>query len=92
MAKFITSLKPQFTPKFKKQFSKLNPIIKKKFAKQLTLLLQNPRHPSLRARKMEGVDVYEARLDRHNRFVYKIVNDDIWFYVIGPHDEGLGKK
>lgn len=41
---------------------------------------------------MAGSDLYEARLDYHNRFVYEVTDDEIWFYSIGPHDVGLGKK
>ncbi len=89
MAKF---LKPRFYPKFEKRFKKLHPLLKKKFEKQLEFILTNPRHPSLNLKKMAGLDMFEARLDYHNRFVFKIVDDEIWFYSIGPHDEGLGKN
>lgn len=89
MAKF---LKPRFSSKFQKRFKKLHPSLRKKFTKQLKILLANPRHPSLRIKKMEGLDLFEARIDYHNRFVYKIVGEEIWLYSIGPHDEGLGKK
>ena len=89
MVKF---LKPRFSPKFQKRFKKLHPLLKKKFEKQLKLLLENPSHPSLRIRKMQGFDLFEARLDYHNRFIFKIADDEIWFYSIGTHDEGLGKN
>lgn len=92
MVKLIKSLQPKFQPKFEKQFKKLHPVLKKKFSKQLSLLLKNPRHPSLNINKMSGFDLYEARLDKHNRFVYGAIDDEIWFYTIGPHDEGLGRK
>lgn len=85
-------LKPRFSPKFQKRFKKLHPSLKKKFEKQLKFLLVNPSHPSLAVKKMGGLDLFEARLDYHNRFVFKIVDDEAWFYSIGPHDEGLGKK
>ena len=58
----------------------------------MELLLQNYKHPSLKLRKMSGMEAFEARLDYHYRFVYMIVKEDIWFISIGPHDEGLGKK
>lgn len=83
---------PVFLPKFKKQFKKLHPNLRKKFAKQLTFLIANPGHPSLHSRKMQATDLFKARLDYHNRFVYKIVESEVRFYTIGPHDEGLGKK
>ena len=89
MAKLLT---PVFEPKFKKQYKKLHPTLQKKFIKQLKFLLENSSHPSLQIKKMRGVDLFEARLDYHNRFVYKIVADELRLYAIGPHDEGLGKK
>lgn len=89
MAKLLT---PRFAPKFKKQFKKLSPSLQKKFTKQLTFLLQNPKHPSLRIKKMAGEELFEARLDYHNRFIYNLIEDEIWFYAIGSHDAGLGKK
>lgn len=85
-------LEPHFSEGFKKQYKKLPLQLQKKFTKQLKLLLQNYKYPSLRAKKMSGYNTYEARLDRHNRFVYMISNQEIWFIAIGPHDEGLGKK
>lgn len=85
-------LKQRFSPRFQKRFKKLHPLLKKKFEKQLKLLLANPNHPSLNIKKMGGSGMFEARLDYHNRFVFKIVNNELWFYSIGPHDEGLGKK
>lgn len=88
----VRLLTPVFSPKFKKQYKKLPLILQKKFTKQLKFLVENSRHPSLRIKKMEGTDFFEARLDYHNRFVYKIVVNEIRFYAIGPHDEGLGKK
>ncbi len=89
MVKLLT---PKFSSKFRKQHNKLHPVLRKKFDKQLALLLSNPAHPSLQIKKMQGSGLFEARLDYHNRFVYKIVDSEIWFYAIGPHDEGLGKK
>jgi len=85
-------LKPHFAEKFEKQYKKLPLPLQKKFTKQMKLLLQDFRHPSLKSRKMQGQEVYEARLDYHNRFIYKIWEDEIWFIAIGPHDEGLGRK
>jgi len=78
---------------FKKSYQKLPSSIKKKFIKQLNFLLQNIRYPSLRAKKQSGaVDVWEARVDSSYRFTFQIINDAIRLLLIGPHDEGLGKK
>lgn len=81
-----------FTPKFKKQYQKLPRNIQQKFTKQLKLLAGNYRHHSLRTKKMEGVDKFEARVDLHYRFTFETAQDSITFITIGPHDTGLGKK
>ena len=83
---------PVFTKGFKKKFSKLSPLFQKRFNAKLTILVENPRHPSLRTRKMSGSGVFEARITIHDRFTYQVVNNEVWLLTIGPHDEGLGKK
>ncbi len=75
-----------------KQLQKLPKEIQRKFIKQLNFLLQNPQHPSLRARKKSGSDIYEVRIDYHYRFTYFLELNEAIIITIGPHDEGLGKK
>ena len=41
---------------------------------------------------MGGQDSFEARIDLHYRFTFKIEEDKIYILTIGSHDEGLGKK
>lgn len=88
MAKLII----EFTPKFKKQYRKLPLDIQKKFTKQLKLLEDNFRHPSLKTKKMEGINKFEGRIDLHYRFTYKPSEDSLTFFTIGQHDKGLGKN
>ncbi len=82
----------RFSEKAKKQSQKLPAPIRTKLQKQVILLLSNPRHPSLRARKMQGMDLYEGRIDYHHRFVFEVMEDVIHVLAVGPHDTGLGKK
>lgn len=82
----------KFTKQAEKDYQKLPLNIQKKADKQLTLLLSNYRHPSLRTRKMSGENHFEARVDLRNRFTYMMEGEDIYILTIGPHDEGLGKK
>lgn len=81
-----------FSPQAEKQIAKLPKDIIKKFKKQTGFLLQNPRHPSLRSRKMSGTDWFEARIDQHNRFTFFVSENEIEVLSVGPHDVGLGKK
>lgn len=79
--------------KFKTEYKKLPLVIKKKFEKQLRFLQSNLRHPSLRAKKVSGLrDIWEARIDRSYRFSFTIDGNALRLIIIGPHDEGLGKK
>ena len=89
MAQLLT---PVFTKEFKKKFIKIPLSFQKRFNAKLTLLATNYRHPSLRARKMSGHGIFEARITIHYRFTYQLINNEVWLLTIGPHDEGLGKK
>ncbi len=85
-------MKVVFSKSAEKSYGKLPASIQKKADKQFALLLSNYRHPSLRTRKMGGVDRFEARVDRHYRFTFELASDLVTLRTIGTHDEGLGKK
>ncbi len=89
MAQF---LKLVFTAGFKKQYKRVPSNIRQKFAKQLQFLVKNYRYPSLRTKKMSGIERFEARVDYHYRFTFEIEKETLILRTIGPHDEGLGKK
>lgn len=75
------------TARFKKLYKKLPQPIKKKITRQLKYLAHDFRHPSLRVKKMTGrPDIWEAAVDYHNRFTFKIVGDQIILRAVGPHD------
>ncbi|MBI5465015.1 type II toxin-antitoxin system RelE/ParE family toxin [Candidatus Gottesmanbacteria bacterium] len=85
-------MKITLSPTADKQLKKLPQVIDKKFIKQLTFLVSNPEHPSLRSKKMASENKFEARIDRHYRFTYLMTKDEVFIISVGPHDEGLGKK
>jgi putative component of toxin-antitoxin plasmid stabilization module len=41
---------------------------------------------------MEGVGIWEARIDKGYRFTFEKTEDSLILRTIGQHDEGLGKK
>lgn len=82
----------KFTSVSSKQIEKLPKEIVKKLYKQACYLLDNPKHPSLRSKKMSGEDRFEARLDRQYRFTYHLTGEDVVILTVGSHDTGLGKK
>ena len=67
--------------------------LQEKFRQQLALLAENPRHPSLQTRPIQGAPgIYEARLDREYRFTDERQADDtLLLRVVGRHDETLKK-
>lgn len=82
----------KFTDHAKKQLKKLPKNIKKKLQKQLHLLKDNIKHPSLHLRKKANSDQYEGRIDIHYRFTGQFIDENFYITSIGMHDVGLGKK
>ncbi len=85
-------MKITVSPDALKRLDKLPLPIRKKFTKQVSFLITNPKHPSLHGRKMADPDSFEARIDLHYRFTFVVTGENILILTIGPHDEGLGKK
>jgi mRNA-degrading endonuclease RelE of RelBE toxin-antitoxin system len=77
----------QPTKTFAKDFRQLPENIKKAVHKQLTLLLSNPRHPSLNFKKMRDPrDIWEARISDSYRFTFQIKGDVYILRKVGTHD------
>jgi addiction module RelE/StbE family toxin len=83
--------KIKFTRRFLKSFARLPAAIQEKVKKQIALLAENPSHPSLQAKPVQGATgLYEARLDRDFRMTYEREPDDtLLLRVVGKHDEAL---
>ena len=83
--------KIEASPRFKKAYKKLSPELQEKTRKALALLGENPRHPSLRTKPVQGIrGVYEARVDIACRMTYeRLVNDILLMRVVGAHDKTL---
>jgi mRNA interferase RelE/StbE len=79
------------SPRFKKAFKKLPPEIQAKVIKALKLLEENPRHPSLQTKPVQGVrGIFEARVDQSYRMTYQRLPEDISLVrIVGKHDETL---
>jgi len=66
------------TRPFDEDYGRLPDSIKERVDKQLTLLLENPRHPSLRVRKIKGhPNIWEGRITKQYRFTFQII-EDLW--------------
>ena len=81
----------KYPNRFKNAYVKLPGTIRKKVDKAIRLLADNPQHPSLRSKKIQGVrGIYEARIDRNYRMTYERLGDDvIRLRVVGKHDDAL---
>ena len=70
-----------YTFRFQKSVTYLPTKIKLKLEKQINLLSNNIRHPSLRAKKYdEERGIWQARIDRNFRF-YFLIKDDIYILL-----------
>lgn len=71
----------------------LPPEEKVKLTKVFLLLTDNPRHPSLDLKKLEGarrVGVFECRLDSSWRIILQRIGETTYDLIyVGPHDEAL---
>ena len=85
--------KIKFTRRFLKSFARLPSTIQEKVKKQIRLLAENPRHPSLQTKPIQGVvGLYEARIDQDYRLTYEREPDDpLLLRLVGKHDETLKK-
>ena len=72
--------------RFRKAFTALPGNIKERARKQLALFLEDPGHPSLHTKKMEGHNIWEGRITRDYRFTFTVAGDTHTLRRIGPHD------
>jgi len=57
---------------------------------KLELMIENPRHPSLRTKKIQGQDnIFEASITMDIRITWQYTEDGIWLRNIGEHDRTL---
>ena len=71
-------MKYSFTPRFIRSYHNFSQAIQKKFDKQLNYLLDDIKHPSLKAKRFdEERGVWQARVDRSMRF-YFVIQDETY--------------
>ncbi len=86
-------LKLTLTERFRRSALELDPATRGKLKKQIALLATDPRHPSLRVKKIKGTgSIFEARVDRDVRLTFEFGGrHEIILRVVGPHDPTLKK-
>lgn len=81
-----------FTNRFKKAYQRLPQTIQNKVKKALRLLAENPKHPSLYIKRIQGTDkIFEGRIDLQYRFSFEYDNEDILLRNVDNHGECLKK-
>jgi mRNA-degrading endonuclease RelE of RelBE toxin-antitoxin system len=76
----------RFTDRADKDYAQLPQPVRKAFAKQLGVLLDNLNHPSLHAKKYdEAQDIWQARVNRSWRFYFVIRKDEYVIVSVIPH-------
>ena len=79
-------MKVAFTNPFKRDYKDLPENVQELLDKQIIYLLDNPKHPSLRLKKMEGhKSIYEARITKGYRMTFQIVDDTYLLRRVGTH-------
>ena len=69
-----------------REYAKLSRDIQLKFNKQVTFLMANVRHPSLRSKKYSETErIWQARVDDHYRFYFRIQGDTYEILDIAAH-------
>jgi len=75
------------SPRFKKAYKNLPEDMRMKFKRNFRLFVSNPKHPSLRIKKMSGTrDIFEARITGNYRWTFQFVKGGVNLRHIGTHD------
>ena len=79
-------MRVELTRRAARDLDNLSPRFQNTARKQFEFLANDIRHPSLRAKKYEGIeDVWQGRVNRDYRFFFKIEDDTYLVLAIGPH-------
>lgn len=77
----------RFSQKFKKQYKSLPREIRNAFNEKLSLFLADMFHPSLRVKKIQGVENrWEGSITMKYRFTFHFEEETVVFRTIGTHD------
>lgn len=74
-----------FTDPFRRDYQTLPAGVQRALEKALKFLLTNPRHPSLRIKKIPGTDIWYGRASRAYRFTLQFEGDAATLRRVGTH-------
>lgn len=76
--------------RFIENYKKLNIELKKKTKIKIKIMQQNPMHPSLRTKRIQGTqNIFEASINMSIRITWQYIESGIVLRNIGKHDEAL---
>jgi mRNA-degrading endonuclease YafQ of YafQ-DinJ toxin-antitoxin module len=86
--KYEVIRKLTYTPRFEKHFESLTEQEKRQVKKKLEILTQNPLHPSLRTKRIQGtVNLFECSVNMSIRIIWYCESDETIILVdIGLHN------
>lgn len=77
----------EFSSRFRKDYRALPKDLQESFEIKLPLFLDNPRHPSLRVKRLVGTaDRWEGSVTMNYRFTFQLTEGKVLFRRIGTHD------
>lgn len=83
-------MKLYYSNRFKRDYKKLSPEIKKILQTKLKLVSENPRHPPLRTKKVKSEkDIFEASINMNIRITWQYSKNKILLICVGTHDKAL---
>ena len=81
-----------YTELFQEKVKQLPVEVKRALRSKLELMVENPRHPSLRVKKIQGqTGIFEASITMSVRMTWQYSEDGILLRNIGEHDQTLKK-
>jgi mRNA-degrading endonuclease YafQ of YafQ-DinJ toxin-antitoxin module len=81
-----------FSNRFKKDYQKLSPEAKIILQNKLQIMAENPKHPSLRTKKIRGnEEIFECSINMNIRMTWEYRDNKILLRAIGEHDSTLKK-
>ncbi len=80
----------EYSDSFRESVRHLSPEAKKQLKKKLKLMIDNPRHPSLRSKKIQGTNsIFESSVNMDIRMTWQYTNKGFLLRKIGEHDKTL---
>ena len=83
-------MKIVFSDRFVAHYRRLEKTMQNKVKAKLKLMSENPMHPSLRTKRVQGTqNIFEASINAGIRMTWQYIENGILLRNIGKHDETL---